>query len=102
MEHRVEGHGVIATARRDPVTGNVTVSGRITLFNQMPQSIEWVAAAPVTRGISFSGSGQPYPNRHIAMEGTPNKGNLESRDGRKSMDSEAKSTESKKWSAVLS
>ena len=81
MEHRVEGYGVTATARRDPTTGKVTVTGRITLFGQVSQTIEWVAAAPVTRGISFSGSGQPYPNRHIALEGTPNQGKVESHDG---------------------
>jgi hypothetical protein len=81
MEHRTEGHGVSATARRDPVTGKVTVSGRVTALGMQPQTIEWIAAAPVTRGISFAGSGQPYPNRHIAMEGTPNKGKVQSMDG---------------------
>jgi hypothetical protein len=80
MEHRTEGHGVSATARRDPVTGKVTVTGRITLMGG-PQTIDWIAAAPVTRGIGFAGSGQPYPNRHIAMEGTPNKGTVNSQDG---------------------
>ena len=82
MEHRTEGQGVRAVARRDPSTGKVTVQGEITLFGIQPQVIEWIAAAPVTRGISFAGSGQPYPNRHIALEGTPNKGKLESQDGR--------------------
>ncbi len=80
MEHRTEGHGVSATARRDPVTGKVTVTGRITLLGG-PQTIDWIAAAPVTRGIGFAGSGQPYPNRHIALEGTPNKGKVNSQDG---------------------
>jgi hypothetical protein len=41
----------------------------------------WIAAAPVTRGIGFHGSGQPYPNRDIALEGTPNRGVVESPDG---------------------
>ena len=81
MEHRTEGHGVTATARRDPVTGKVTVTGHITLLGG-PQTIDWIAAAPVTRGIGFAGSGQPYPNRYIAMEGTSNKGKVKSQDGR--------------------
>jgi hypothetical protein len=81
MEHHTEGHGVSAIARRDPVTGKVTVQGQITLLGVQPQTIEWIAAAPTTRGISFAGSGQPYPNRYIALEGTPNKGSLESQNG---------------------
>jgi hypothetical protein len=81
MEHRTEGHGVSAVARRDPVTGKVIVQGQVTLFGVQPQTIEWIAAAPTTRGISFAGSGQPYPNRHIALEGTPNKGKLDSQNG---------------------
>ncbi len=81
MEHRTTGQGVSATCRRDPATGKVSVRGVVTALGAQPQTIEWVAAAPTTRGISFSGSGQPYPNRHIAMEGTPNRGKVESHDG---------------------
>ncbi len=81
MEHRTEGQGVSATARRDPATGKVSITGMVTVLGAQPQTIEWIAAAPTTRGISFSGSGQPYPNRYIAMEGTPNKGKVQSRDG---------------------
>lgn len=80
MEHSAEGHGVNAIVKRDPATGKVTVTGRITQLSG-PQTIEWIAAAPVTRGIGFAGSGQSYPNRHIAMEGTPNKGKINSQNG---------------------
>jgi hypothetical protein len=78
MEHQSSGHGVNATVRRDPTTGKVTVVGVLTLFPGAYQVVEWIAAAPVTRGISFAGSGQPYPNRYIAFEGTPNQGHFES------------------------
>jgi hypothetical protein len=43
--------------------------------------IQWKAAAPVTRGIGFAGSGQPYPNREIAFENSPNSGVVDSSDG---------------------
>lgn len=82
MEHPVNGHGIHAQVKRNPATGEVTVTGRIELLGpSVPQVIEWVAAAPATRGISFAGSGQPYPNKHIAFEGTPHKGRIESPDG---------------------
>ncbi len=82
MEHSTNGQGVSATVRRDPATGAVRVEGRLTVLGApQPQTIEWIAAAPVTCGISFSGSGQPYPNKHIAFEGTPNKGQQKSQDG---------------------
>lgn len=75
------GQGVEATVTRDPTTGKVTVVGRISLLGPVAQTIEWCAAAPVTRGIGFAGAGQPYPNKHIAMEGTPHKGVVDSHDG---------------------
>jgi hypothetical protein len=81
MEHYAEGHGVSGLVRRNPATGKVTITGNMTAFAGQPQTIEWIAAAPVTRGIGFAGSGQPYPNRYIAMEGTPNKGKIKSMDG---------------------
>jgi hypothetical protein len=80
MEHQSSGHGVNAIVRRDPTTGMVTVVGTLTLFAG-PQIVDWIAAAPVTRGISFAGSGQPYPNRYIAFEGTPNQGRFETQTG---------------------
>ena len=81
MEHPSFGTGVEGVVRRNPGTGNVTISGRVTGLGSMPQKIMWIAAAPVTRGIGFHGSGQPYPSRDIALEGTPNRGVVESADG---------------------
>jgi hypothetical protein len=82
MEHTSTGKHIQARLTRNPTDGSVTVDGQITLFDEhTPILIEWIAAAPTTRGISFAGSGQPYPNRHIAFEGTPNKGSYESPDG---------------------
>lgn len=81
MEHSSKGDGVEGIVRRNPVDGTVSVNGRITIFGGIPQRISWVAAAPVTRGIGFAGSGQPYPNKEIAYSDTPNKGVLDSSDG---------------------
>lgn len=81
MEHPSIGTGVEGVVRRNPSDGSVTIAGRVTGLGSMPQKIIWIAAAPVTRGIGFMGSGQPYPSRDIALEGTPNRGTLESPDG---------------------
>ena len=81
MEHPSFGTGVEGVVRRDASTGTVTVSGRVTGLGGLPQRIMWIAAAPVTRGIGFMGSGQPYPSRDIALEGTPNRGTVDSPDG---------------------
>jgi hypothetical protein len=81
MEHPSTGTGVEGVVRRNPSDGTVTISGRVTGLGSAPQKIIWIAAAPVTRGIGFMGSGQPYPNRDIALSNTPNRGSLESPDG---------------------
>ena len=81
MEHPSIGNGVEGVVRRNPSDGSVTITGRVTGLGTAPQRITWIAAAPVTRGIGFSGSGQPYPNRDIALEGTPNQGVVDSADG---------------------
>jgi hypothetical protein len=81
MEHPSNGNGVEAVIKRNPGDGSVTVTGRISGLGSEPQTIEWRAAAPTTRGISFSGSGQPYPNKEIAYENTPNQGIVNSPDG---------------------
>jgi hypothetical protein len=81
MEHPSTGAGVEGVVRRNPSDGTVTIKGRVTGLGSMPQHIIWIAAAPVTRGIGFMGSGQPYPSRDIALEGTPNRGVVESGDG---------------------
>ncbi len=61
--------------------GRIRVVGRITGLGIEPQHIRWLAAAPVTRGIGFAGSGLPYPNREIALDDTPHRGELASPDG---------------------
>lgn len=81
MEHPVSGKGVEGIVRRNPIDGNVSVSGRILGLGTVPQKIIFIAAAPVTRGIGFAGSGQPYPSRDIAFSNTPNTGSISSVDG---------------------
>lgn len=81
MEHSSSGKGVDAIIRRNPGDRSVTISGRITALGATPIKVEWAAAAPVTRGISFAGSGQPYPNKEIAFQNTPNRGSFETTDG---------------------
>lgn len=61
-------------------TGTLTVKGQMK--SSIPKAtIYYWAAAPVTRGISFSGSGMPYPNPSVAYDRTPNKGTIESVNG---------------------
>ena len=81
MEHSVTGDGVQGVVRRNPVDGSVTVRGQVTGLGTVPQKIIYIAAAPVTRGIGFAGSGQPYPNKEIAYSNTPNTGVIDSPDG---------------------
>jgi hypothetical protein len=81
MEHSVTGDGVQGVVRRNPVDGSVTVRGQVTGLGTVPQKIIYIAAAPVTRGIGFAGSGQPYPNKDIAYSNTPNTGVIDSPDG---------------------
>ncbi len=81
MEHSSKGTNVEAVVRRNPSDGTVSVTGRFIGLGASPQRIEWKAAAPVTRGIGFAGSGQPYPNKQIAFENTPNQGVVDSIDG---------------------
>lgn len=81
MEHPSQGNGVQAVVRRNPADGSVSVSGRITALGIEAQRITWSAAAPLTRGISFAGSGMPYPNREIAFDNTPHHGAVDSMDG---------------------
>ena len=53
--------------------GDILVSGK--LKNSSPNAvISFWAAAPPTKGISFSGSGMPYPSPEVAYDRTPNKG----------------------------
>lgn len=81
MEHSTKGDGIDAIVRRNTSDGSLNVQGRITGLGVIPQTIEWIAAAPVTRGIGFSGSGMPYANRDIAINDTPHKGIINSTNG---------------------
>ena len=61
--------------------GELLVSGQ--LKNSSPNSvISFWAAAPPTKGISFSGSGMPYPSPAVAYDRTPNKGVITAVNGR--------------------
>lgn len=80
MEHPSNGNGIQGVIRRDPTDGSVSIQGKLSGIPG-PMRIVWRAATPVTRGIGFAGSGQPYPNRDIAFENTPNNGELDSEDG---------------------
>jgi hypothetical protein len=49
----------------------LVVSGAIENMHQF-ESVEILAANPIDRMISYSGSGLPFPCANIAFEGTPN------------------------------
>lgn len=52
--------------------GDIIVRGSVNGFN-VDRVMFW-AASPPTYGLSFSGSGLPYPNPTMAFDRTPNKG----------------------------
>jgi hypothetical protein len=54
-------------------TGELVVRGIVKNSTPNTQMYFW-AAAPPTKGISFSGSGMPYPSPLVAYDRTPNKG----------------------------
>ena len=54
-------------------TGDLIVNGNIKTNSPNSKLYFW-AAAPPTFGISFSGSGMPYPSPEVAYDRTPNKG----------------------------
>jgi hypothetical protein len=54
-------------------TGDLIVKGNLKTATPNAQLFFW-AAAPPTKGISFSGSGMPYPDPLTAYDRTPNKG----------------------------
>lgn len=57
--------------------GKIIVNGNVGY----PASISWKAAAPLTRGISFSGSGFPHPNQEQAYDVRSKSGKIDSRLG---------------------
>jgi hypothetical protein len=62
-------------------TGDLIIKGNLKTSAPSGQLFFW-AAAPVTRGISFSGSGMPYANPLMAYDRTPNKGVINVTNGR--------------------
>ena len=60
--------------------GKIIVEGHISALPG-PMKITWKAAAPNTRGISFSGSGLPHPNVEQAFDVRAMTGSLNSPDG---------------------
>jgi len=53
--------------------GELNVSGQLK-NTSLNADISFWAAAPPTKGISFSGSCMPYPSPEVAYDRTPNKG----------------------------
>lgn len=62
--------------------GEVHVSGNLSDLSLSDSKLYFWAAAPPTRGISFSGSGMPYPNPLVAYDRSPNQGLVEVKGGR--------------------
>lgn len=67
--------------------GNVVVTGTVNeilgeLNVKNPLYVKYWAANRPTYGLSFSGSGMPFPNEKIAFEDTDNSGVAEIRNGR--------------------
>jgi hypothetical protein len=54
----------------------ITIAGHVDLKGNDKKSIDYIAASPISRGYSYSGSGLPYPNPEMAYEGTPNIGTI--------------------------
>jgi len=54
--------------------GDLLVSGQLKNMESYNGTLYFWAAAPPTTGISFSGSGMPYPSPLVAFDRTPNKG----------------------------
>ena len=52
--------------------GNFIIKGRTN--NGSATAVKYWASAPPTYSLSYSGSGLPYPNEHVAYENTPNQG----------------------------
>lgn len=60
----------------NPETNVVTLKGSIT-ENVVGGIIKFIAAAPLERRASFTGSGLPFANASQAFDNTPNKGSIE-------------------------
>ena len=60
--------------------GDLIIQGKLKNVSPMTKLFFW-AAAPPTYGVSFSGSGMPYPDALTAYDRTPNKGVLQVENG---------------------
>ena len=61
-------------------SGDLVVQGQLKNVSPSSKLFFW-AAAPPTNGLSFSGSGMPYPDPSVAYDRTPNKGVVEVTNG---------------------
>jgi len=53
---------------------HLSIAGHIDGGNRSGETIDYIAANPIDRRYSYSGSGLPFPNAELAYEGTTNKG----------------------------
>ncbi len=75
---QINCQGVINYAGDGDLTVNVQLKG-YDMQNNV-DVIYW-AAAPATRGMSFSGSGMPYPSPDVAYDQSPNNGSVKMNGG---------------------
>jgi hypothetical protein len=57
------------------ITGS-RVNIQLSFWGNVGPSINYLAASPATRGMSFTGSGLPYPSQDVAFQNS-SKGNVE-------------------------
>ncbi len=62
--------------------GDLTINGMLKGYEMKTVNIIYWAAAPATRGMSFSGSGLPYANPAQAYDQTPNQGSTTAHGGK--------------------
>jgi len=67
-----QGDELSGRIQYDSSTGLVRIYG--SFKNHPNQGIEYLAASPLHRNYSYSGSGLPYPNAEVAYQDTVNKG----------------------------
>jgi hypothetical protein len=75
---QINCQGLIQYSGDGDLTLNVTLKGY-----EMQDNVDvlYWAASPATRGMSFSGSGLPYPNPDVAYDQTPNRGSVKMNGG---------------------
>ena len=60
--------------------GNIEVTGKLKILNKSAKVIYW-AANPPDFGVSFSGSGLPFPSPEVAFQNTKNIGAVKANNG---------------------